>query len=365
MKIIFCGDIMPGGVLPYQTDFISSNIKEILYNADFRVGTLECAIGDNIPFDEHKMQMEWGKNIVYARESDFSRIIELGLNLVSLANNHSFDLGVEGLKNTIRLLKENNILFCGAGLNLEEASRPCFVESRGSKYAFIGCCFKELPPYTVQAATREEPGIFQTNGEEISRMIEETKKTANYVIILPHWGVEYSYIPPTACRLLAKQMIDAGADAIIGSHTHIINPREEYKDKPIYYSLGNFLFPDFCLQVPRPISYPQTREDVYNLPVVYNYPKSIKKPVRVVWGRSSRIGILPVLNFINTGKILHKCFFTVLGSDNVIRLLDGNKKCKEKIKMSFYGTLFGETIFRLRRKVLNSRFNVFKRFLKG
>jgi Bacterial capsule synthesis protein PGA_cap. len=122
MKLLFCGDIMPGGVLPYQTEFVSPELREYLAGFDARIGTLEAAIGTDFPFDPVKVNGR--QNIVYAREEDFFRVKDLGFNVVSLANNHMMDLTEQGLSNTIKLIRENGIKSCGAGANVEEASRP-------------------------------------------------------------------------------------------------------------------------------------------------------------------------------------------------------------------------------------------------
>ena len=100
MRIFIGGDIMPGGVLPYQETYIDEGLKAMLSQYDFRVGTLECAIGDGLPFDDEKIKGR--ANIIYARTEDLSRVKELGFDVVSLANNHVFDLGVEGLRNTMQ-----------------------------------------------------------------------------------------------------------------------------------------------------------------------------------------------------------------------------------------------------------------------
>lgn len=359
MKLVFCGDIMPGGVLPYQDEYITPKLKNILSSTDYRVGTLECAIGDNLPYDETKMSLPHGKNIVYARECDFQKVLEININLVTLANNHIYDLGKEGLANTIRLLDENGIKHCGAGMNIEEASRPCIVNLDGKRFAFIGCCIEGLPPITIQRATEKTPGIYQTDEQGICDAITKTKKNADYVVVLPHWGVEYSYIPPQRCAELAKKMIIVGADAVIGSHTHIMNPKDSYKCKPIYYSLGNFLFPDFCLEVPRPITYPQTREEVYSLPIVKNYPKSIATPVRVVWGEASRRGVVALLSFDK--KIEFKTIFTYLREDNVLSCLTGVNDLKERLRMAWYGGCYRSNLMPFINRVLNSRYNVFRK----
>ena len=107
MKILFCGDVMPGGVLPYQDVFLDNTLKVYLNSFDLRVGTLECAIGTNLQPAPEKLKENGGNNnICFARDEDFYRIKELGFDLMSLGNNHSFDLGEEGLINTIRLLQK-------------------------------------------------------------------------------------------------------------------------------------------------------------------------------------------------------------------------------------------------------------------
>ena len=126
MTLFFCGDIMPGGVLPYQGEYISPDLLEYMRSFDFRIGTLEAAIGNNLSFDPIKMSGR--QNIIFARNEDFFRIKEMGFDVVSLANNHIWDLGEDGLMNTIRLLKENGINFCGAGKNAEDAAKPAVVE---------------------------------------------------------------------------------------------------------------------------------------------------------------------------------------------------------------------------------------------
>lgn len=133
--ILFCGDIMPGGVLPYQEGYISDAVQEYLDSFDFRIGTLEAAIGTDLAYDEIKMQGR--ANIVYARNEDFYRIKEMGFNVVSLANNHVGDLGNEGLKNTIKLLREAGIQYCGAGMNIEETSKPAIIDCNGKTMAIL------------------------------------------------------------------------------------------------------------------------------------------------------------------------------------------------------------------------------------
>ena len=117
---------MPAGVHHGKKDnYIKSDVLEFLKSFDIRVATLECAIGDKPSFDPEKMVRK--QDIVYAPTSDLYRVKEMGIDVVSLANNHAFDLGEEGLINTCKQLDKLGIKYCGAGLNSEEASRPAVV----------------------------------------------------------------------------------------------------------------------------------------------------------------------------------------------------------------------------------------------
>ncbi|MDO5316131.1 MAG: CapA family protein [bacterium] len=289
MNLFFCGDIMPGGVLPYQETYIAKDLLDYMRGFDFRIGTLETAIGTNLPFDPVKMSGR--QNIIYSRNEDFFRVKDMGFDVVSLANNHIWDLGEEGLLNTIRLLDENGIQHCGAGRNAEEAERPAVIEKNGLRVAILGYCMYGNPWLGyVELAKENKAGV---NPLDIKKVIEDIKKAKqdyDKVIVLPHWGREYRYEPLKECRTMAKLMIDAGADAVLGSHPHQIQPVVNYKKRVICYSMGNFLFPDFYMYPPRPIWYPESIEEVSGIKDVVGYPYPIEEPIRQVWNSVSRYG---------------------------------------------------------------------------
>lgn len=296
MNIFFCGDIMPGGVLPYQDNYIAPDLMEYMKGFDFRIGTLEAAIGTGLPYDPVKMNGR--QNIIYARNEDFFRVKEMGFDVVSLANNHVWDLGEEGLKNTIHILKENGIKYCGAGMDIEEASRPVVIEKDGISIAILAYCMygNKYLGY-VELAGKNKAGINPLDIEKVVADIKNTKQKYNKVIVLPHWGREYRFDPLPECVQMAKQMIDAGADAVLGSHTHQMQPLIKYKKKPICFSMGNFLFPDFYMYPPRPIWYPESIEDVKGVKDVVGYPFPIEEPIRQVWNPVSRYGCVIGLIF--------------------------------------------------------------------
>ena len=262
---------------------------EYISGFDFRIGTLEAAIGTGFSFDPVKMRGR--QNIIYARNEDFFRVKEMGFDVVSLANNHVWDLGEEGLKNTIGVLQENGIKYCGAGMNAREASRPAVIEKGGLRVAVFAYCMYDSPWLGyVELATDEKAGVNPLRIDKVVEDIREAKKEYDRVIVLPHWGREYQYEPLPECVTLAKEMIKAGADAVLGSHTHQIQPFVYIKGKPVCFSMGNFLFPDFFMYPPRPIWYPESVEELKDIEDVVGYPYPIHQPIKQVWNSVSRYG---------------------------------------------------------------------------
>lgn len=359
MNILFCGDIMPGGVLPYQQEYISKAVQDYLNSFDLRVGTLEVAIGTGLPYDDVKMQGR--ANIVYARNEDFYRVKEMGFNVVSLANNHVFDLGNEGLKNTIKILKENGVQYCGAGMNLEEASKPAIIECDGKKIAILAYCMygNKYLGY-VKLATENTPGVNPLDIEKVTYDIKEMKKKYDYVVVMPHWGREYQYFPMIECKEMAYKMVDAGADLIVGSHAHNIQPVIKYRSKCIYFGLGNFLFPDFYMYPPRPIWYPSNSEDLSAIERIVGYPYPIEKPIVTVWNGLSRIGMVVELSIKNC-KLKTKFSLLFLSRDNILCSFPYFNSLLKKCRLLWMGTVLNSTYYEFWLRIYNSRFNIPRR----
>ena len=320
MKLLFCGDIMPGGVLPYQPSYISDELLNYMKGFDYRIGTLECAIGTNMAPAPEKLKENGGNNnVCFARNEDLFRVKEMGFDAVSLGNNHSFDLGEDGLRNTIRLLDDMGIGHFGAGMNLEEASQPYVIENKngGGKICVIGCCIKGLAPISLIAATEDHYGVYQPTIEQLVSQIILLKNRFERVIIMPHWGEEHVRIPPVLNVKYAKRMVEAGADAIFGSHSHCLAPITIYKRSPIYYGMGNFLDPDKCLTPPRPFYYPLDKQEIYTMPKCVNYPWSVKQPTLCVCGEDTRLGLAVSATIGDSIETRYR--IVRLGKDNVLR----------------------------------------------
>ncbi|MBR0120540.1 MAG: CapA family protein [Clostridia bacterium] len=167
----------------------------------------------------------------------------LGVDIVSLANNHTYDYGSESFQDTLETLDNAAIPYVGAGNNIEEASRSVSYIINGCKVAYLAASRAENLRLTPLATISSE-GVCSCYGdsEEFIETIEKTAAKNDYVIVYVHWGTEYSTDLQNAQKELARKYIDAGADAVIGAHPHILQGIEFYNGKPVVYSLGNFLF---------------------------------------------------------------------------------------------------------------------------
>lgn len=326
MRLLFCGDIMPGGVLPYQEGFIDSSVQSFLSQFDFRIGTLECAVGNGLPYDEEKMRRKM--NIIYVRDEDIYRIKEMAFDVVSLANNHAWDMGVEGLKNTIRHLEEMGIQYCGAGMNIEEASRPAVVTKDGISVALLAYCMCDEPLFGhIEVAEENKPGICPLFMDKVVEDIKAAKKKYDKVVVIPHWGKEYSYAPLPEIVDMAKQMAKAGADAVMGGHPHQVQPLVRIHGVPVCFCLGNFLFPDFYMEPPRPMWYPDASVDLTQIPDIERYIFPIKERSRRVWRPVSRYSRVVGMT-IDGGSTSVESYFTYLTEQNIITFSQINKNMK-------------------------------------
>ncbi len=162
-----------------------------------------------------------------------------GITAVTLANNHIMDFGEEGLADTIRLLDEQGIEHVGAGVNLAAARKPLIKDIRGTKVGILG--YSLVMPVEFWAGEKR-PGTAPLREKLLLEDIAKLKKQVSILIVTVHWGEEgKTRLRPYQPRF-ARMMIDAGADAVIGHHPHILQGAEKYKRGIIFYSLGNFAF---------------------------------------------------------------------------------------------------------------------------
>ena len=215
---------------------ISPELLAIMNAADV------MCVNNEFTFSTRGEPME-GKAYTFRADPErVSLLKEMGVDLALLANNHVFDYGKESILDTFTTLEDAGIAYFGAGRNLDEAMKPYYVEIDGITIAFVAASRAEKNKMTPQA-TETEPGILRCYDTELFlEVIKEADANADLVIACVHWGTEYSTVLEEAQLSTGKLYLDAGADAIIGSHSHCLQGMEYYEGKPIVYSLGNFWF---------------------------------------------------------------------------------------------------------------------------
>ena len=180
------------------------------------------------------------ENVIYLKE--------LGVDVAVLENHHVFDYGEQGLLDTLATLEAAKIPYVGAGHDIKEAASPVYVKAGPLTIAYVAAERAEKVQIVTQEATEDQPGVLRCY--ENDRFIESNREAAgkaDYVIALPHWGTEHATELEDVQKDGARAYIDAGADAVIGAHPHILQGIEYYNGKPIVYSLGNFWFDNYEL----------------------------------------------------------------------------------------------------------------------
>jgi poly-gamma-glutamate synthesis protein (capsule biosynthesis protein) len=163
-----------------------------------------------------------------------------GIDIVSIANNHIYDYGPRGLLDTISYLDSVGVRHVGAGRNSMEAHRPVIDTLRGREVAFLAYYGGGEAP----GAGRSSPGVARRDLAEVCRDIRSLRDGASsrYIVVILHWGTERATSPDRSQVAFAHALIDAGADAVVGHHPHVLQGIERYGRGVIAYSLGNFLF---------------------------------------------------------------------------------------------------------------------------
>ncbi len=174
-------------------------------------------------------------------ESRMHILQEMGVDIVTLANNHILDFGAEGLLDSCKALDEAGILYVGGGEDFEKASALKTITVGQKIIGFLG--MSRVYMDGGWAAGKGHPGVFSTYDTTLPlKAVEEARQQCDFLVVYVHWGVERETEPKEYQRAMGRAYIDAGADLVVGSHPHVLQEPEEYKGKMIVYSLGNFVF---------------------------------------------------------------------------------------------------------------------------
>lgn len=240
MSILIGADIVPSE--SNKTYFHSGNMQDVvgiellnlLCNSDYRIFNLECPlVNSNSPIQK------CGPNL-RADVSTVNGLKSIGVNLLTLANNHIMDHGNAGLESTISLLEKENISFLGAGECLKAAAMP-FVFSSNKKMIGVYACAE----HEFSIAEENKPGANPFDPLESFDHVDDLKNGCDYVIVLYHGGKEHYRYPSPMLQRVCRKFIEKGADLVICQHTHCIGCEEKFLGKTIIYGQGNFIF-DSC-----------------------------------------------------------------------------------------------------------------------
>lgn len=230
VSVFFAGDFCSKPSTSKIT--VSEELKTLINKCDLKLVNFEVPLRPEVTLPPQERERFFQNDDV----PDFLR--ELGFNLFSMANNHTFDWGEEGFNKTKDALGDDAF---GAG-TYDEAYKIKVVETNGLKIGFMALTFAAYTGVFDDVLSHEGLGCAYINDLRVNHDIIEVKKKVDYLFILPHDGIEYIDIPLPETIARYRDFIDYGADGVIGTHPHCPQGWEEYKGKPIFYSLGNFLF---------------------------------------------------------------------------------------------------------------------------
>ncbi len=242
-----------------QSDRFFDCSRHVLANADVLVGQVE------VPHTTRGRESTMDVPAPASDPDNLHALKRAGFHVATLAGNHIFDAGPNGIEDTVSVLRGQGIQTTGAGMNLDEASTPAFVERKGVSFGFLsynfvgpreswatptkaGCAYvKVITHYELDYATPGGPPTIYSfpdpaTLERMQQQIESVRGEVDVLTVAQHKGLGHT--PASLAmyeRIVAKAAIDAGADIVVGHHAHILQGVETYKGKPIFHGLGNFV----------------------------------------------------------------------------------------------------------------------------
>lgn len=242
LSISLVGDLLMDGSVRGQInqngyDYPWEFVAEYFQEDDITIGNLETSItkgGSIWPDKQYNFRSD---------PENLEAMKKAGIDVVSLANNHTLDYGYDGLLDTLNYIDKSGIYSVGAGKDYNDAFKETIIEKNGYRVGILG--FSRVVPDVGWWATKNRPGLAGAYDGQLNaalKKVEEVKEEVDILILSIHWGTELQITPRDHDVLAAKRLIDAGADVIMGHHPHVLQGIEIYNGKPIFYSLGNFVF---------------------------------------------------------------------------------------------------------------------------
>jgi hypothetical protein len=292
MKILFTGDLFTGGQLDKFDGQTRIGIKAF-NQADIRIVNLEQATSDNTQVVH--------KSTVHAPLDSLKFLTENKVNIVSLANNHIQDKGQDGFVEGLDELEKRRIKFLGAGLSIKEAEQP--IELTDDLVIIAYCDYNKPYLKKIEIAADNDYGVNPFSYEKVIKDVEKIPD-GKQVILCLHWGKENVWFPPSGNIKTARKLLDhPKVHSIIGSHSHRMQGKINHNGKYAFFSLGNFLFPNFYLMPRTQMVYPATGLSNVKTTKEYHPVFSLTKKV---WKYSNRVSIMLVLENNNFKEVFVK-----------------------------------------------------------
>ena len=239
VKLTFVGDVMvadgPGKIIERGEDPFQA-VASVLTASDYTIGNLECPVSTKGTALEQKP-------VTFLAHPRVVPVLKKYFYGMALSNNHSGDYGTPAFDETMSLLKAAGIKYFGGGKNLKDAHEPLWILHQGQKIALLG--YNEFKPRSFEAGPSKSGIAWSEDSQVLADIALARKNGADLVIPFMHWGWESETQPSQRQVDFAHLMIDHGADMVIGGHPHVTQGVDEYKGKPIIWSLGNFVFDGF------------------------------------------------------------------------------------------------------------------------
>ena len=221
-----------------DSDYLYDEVRDIISQADLAVGTLNATISDYAPRTGCVPTY-----VLVGGSENADALQRAGFDLMSVATNHIKNCGLtncgdRAFFDTLDNLRRVGITPIGAGVNLQQAMEPVVVEINSVRFGFVS--LGQLEPKAF--AGENVPGIAVLNEENLKSAISAAREMADVVILMPHWGPEDVPQPNYSQRDLAQLAVEAGADLVVGNHTHVVQAIQEIDGVMIFYGLGNFVF---------------------------------------------------------------------------------------------------------------------------
>jgi poly-gamma-glutamate synthesis protein (capsule biosynthesis protein) len=247
ITLLFTGVIVPARCVQSAIDargdanYVYDEVREVISSAHLAVGTLNTTLSD---LSTHTGCIETYVLVSDARSA--SAAASAGFDVMSVATNHikncagasCSDNYNRAFMDTLDNLRANNIIPVGAGMNQADAMQPVVVEVKGVRFGFVSLGMVEPMAF----AGPDTPGIAELNDENLRAAMAAAQEVSDVVIAMPHWGPEDSSEPNSYQLHFAQVAVEAGADVVVGNHTHVVQAIQQIDGIDVFYGLGNFVF---------------------------------------------------------------------------------------------------------------------------